>query len=242
MVETSNTQSAAAARMALALDVDDLVVASRLARELRPCFAVAKIGLELYTAAGPEAIGTMLDLGYEVFLDVKLHDIPNTVAGAARVAGALGVRYLTLHAQGGVAMLQAGADGFLTGAANASLRSPVPLAVTVLTSDRDAPEHILHKRVGLAMEAGCAGLVCAAVDLADIRTYAPRMVTVVPGIRPAGSPAHDQARPATPGDAIAAGADLIVVGRSVTDATDRRAAADAVLEEVAGALAVKVRD
>ena len=98
-------------RLALALDVDDLVLALRIGRQLRPYFGVAKVGLELYSAAGPEVIGTLTDLGYEVFLDLKLHDIPSTVNKAARVLGALGVRYVTMHAHGGVAMLQAGVEG-----------------------------------------------------------------------------------------------------------------------------------
>lgn len=214
-------------KLALALDVDDLVAAHRMARELRPWFGVAKVGLELYTAAGPDAVTSLTDLGYDVFLDVKLHDIPTTVGRAAKVIGALGVRYLTLHAHGGVAMLRAGVDGLAEGAARAGEPTPTALAVTVLTSDRDAPPHIVPKRVRIALEAGCGGLVCGAPDVKDVRTLAPRLKVVVPGTRPAGGATHDQARTDTPEAALAAGATMLVVGRAVTAAADPAAAAAA---------------
>lgn len=220
-------------RLALALDVDDLVAAVRLAKGLKPYFGVAKVGLELYSAVGPDAIGAMVDLGYEVFVDVKLHDIPTTVNRAARVLGAVGATYLTLHAHGGVAMLRAGVDGLAEGAADAGLPAPCALAVTVLTSDADAPPHIVPKRVRIAGEGGCGGIVCAAPDLQIVRELAPRMKKVVPGIRPAGTPVDDQARVATPADALAGGADLLVIGRAVTRAEDPQAAAEALLAEVA---------
>ncbi|MBW3611292.1 MAG: orotidine-5'-phosphate decarboxylase [Actinobacteria bacterium] len=213
------------ARLALALDVDDVVVALRLARELRPWFGVAKVGLELYTAAGPDAIGTLQSLGYDIFLDLKLHDIPTTVGRAAAVVGAYGVRYLTLHAMGGVPMLRAGVEAFHRGAAEVGLARPTALAVTVLTSDADAPPHIVPKRVKVALEAGCDGLVCGAPDVVDVRQLAPRLTLVVPGTRPTGADTHDQARTDTPAAALAAGADLLVVGRAVTAAPDRPAAA-----------------
>ena len=215
--------------LALALDVDDLVVARRLAREVQPWFRVAKVGFELFTAAGPDAVQAMLDLGYDVFLDLKLHDIPNTVEKAARVAGATGVQYLTIHAMGGPVMLRAGVDGFLEGAAAAGLPTPVPLAVTVLTSDGDAPPHILPKRVELAVEAGARGLICAGTDLGFVRSLVPRFTLVVPGTRPVGVSPHDQARVTTPAEALDAGADLLVVGRAVTGADDPVAAAEALV-------------
>ena len=218
--------------LALALDVDDLVAATRLGRELMPWFGVAKIGLELYSAAGPDAVGALRELGYDVFLDLKLHDIPNTVGKAARVLGALGVDYLTLHAFGGVDMLRAGVEGLAEGAANAGLEPPVALGVTVLTSDGGAPDHIVPQRVRVAAEAGCGGLVCAAKDLQDARTLAPRLVRVVPGIRPAGSDAHDQANVATPGEAMAQGADVLVIGRAVTAAPDPAEAANAIVADL----------
>lgn len=218
--------------LALALDVDDLVAASRLARDLRPYFGVAKVGLELFSAAGPEAFGMLQDHGYAVFADLKLHDIPTTVERASRVLGALGVRYLTMHAQGDVAMLRAGVEGLAAGAADAGLPDPIALGVTVLTSDRGAPDHIVPKRVRVAVEAGCGGLVCSGPDLADVRSLAPRLATVVPGIRPAGARADDQVRVSTPRDALDAGADLLVIGRPVTKADDPAAAAAAIVTEL----------
>ncbi|HEX9994124.1 MAG TPA: orotidine-5'-phosphate decarboxylase [Acidimicrobiales bacterium] len=235
MDDGSTTTAAADVRdrLALALDLDDLVAALRVAKELRPWFGTAKVGLELYTAVGPDAIGALADLGYDVFLDLKLHDIPNTVHKAAKVLGALGASYVTFHAHGGVEMLRAGVDGLCEGAERAGLPAPVAVAVTVLTSDRDAPPHIVPKRVRIAVEGGCKGIVCAAEDAKEARTYAPRLTVVVPGIRPAGTAHHDQARAATPKEALAAGADVLVVGRAVTAAPDRAAAAQALVAELA---------
>ena len=234
MTETTATPAATEVRdhLALALDVDDLVVAMRLARQLQPYFRVAKVGLELYSAVGPDTIGALTDLGYEVFLDLKLHDIPTTVEKAAKVLGSLGASYLTLHAHGGVPMLRAGVTGLAEGAANAGLEPPMALAVTVLTSDADAPPHIVPKRVMVAAEAGCGGIVCAASDLHDVHEYAPRLFRVVPGIRPAGAEANDQARTATPREALDAGADVMVIGRPVTLAPDPVAAAAALVADL----------
>ena len=218
--------------LALALDVGDLVAATRLGRELKPWCGGAKIGLERYSAAGPDAVGALRELGYDVFLDVKLHDIPNTVGKAARVLGALGVDYLTLHAFGGVDMLRAGVEGLAEGASNAGLEPPVALGVTVLTSDGGAPDHIVPQRVRVAAEAGCGGLVCAAKDLQDARTLAPRLIRVVPGIRPAGVDSHDQANVATPGEAMAQGADVLVIGGAVTAAADPAEAAEGIVADL----------
>lgn len=217
-------------RLALALDVDDAVEAQRLAAELRPWFGVAKVGLELFSAAGPSVVQLLIDDGYDVFLDLKMADIPTTVRRAANVLGALGVSYLTMHAFAGPAVLRAGVEGLAEGAERAGLAVPVVLGVTVLTSDHDAPGHILAKRVTAAVEAGCGGVVCAAADVAQTKQIAPRLITVVPGVRPAGSPTHDQARSATPSEALSAGADILVVGRAVTAAPDRTAAAAALVE------------
>ena len=219
--------------LAVALDLDDSVAALRMARELRPWFGVAKVGLELYSASGPDIVGALLDLDYQVFCDLKLHDIPTTVNKAARVIGALGATYLNFHAQGGAAMLSAGVDGFLAGAASAGLPTPIPLAVTILTSDDQAPAHILQKRVQAALEGGCRGIVCAASDVHEAKQYGPRLTAVVPGIRPAGAPTHDQARAATPEEAMGAGADVLVIGRPVTHADDPAAAAAAVADAIA---------
>ena len=129
-------------------------------------------------------------------------------------------------------MLRAGVEGFKQGALDAGLPEPIALAVTVLTSDSDAPPHILGKRVQAALESDCDGIVCAASDVREAKQYGPRLITVVPGIRPAGSPRHEQARAATPREAIDAGADLLVIGRPVTRADDPKAAAAAIVAEL----------
>ena len=223
-------------RLALALDVDDAVEALQLASALKPWFGVAKVGLELFTASGPDVVLRLMDDGFQVFLDLKLHDIPNTVGKAARVAGSLGVTYLTMHAMGGADMLRAGVEGLLAGAEAAGLPAPVALGVTILTSDDSAPRHILAKRLMTSMEGGCGGVVCAASDLQEVGQLAPRMVRVVPGIRPESAETHDQARAATPTAAIAGGADVLVIGRAVTTAPDREAAAAAITAEIVAAL------
>lgn len=212
-------------KLALALDCDDLVEALRLARAVGPWFGVAKVGLELFSAAGPDAVTSLAEMGYDVFVDLKLLDIPTTVNRTAKVLGALGASFVTLHARGDGPMLRAGVEGLGEGAAAAGLDAPVALAVTVLTSDNSAPPHIVPHRIALAVESGCGGIVCAAADLDVARQLAPRLLRVVPGIRPAGAPTHDQARPSTPAEAVSRGADLLVVGRAVTQADDPSAAA-----------------
>jgi len=221
-------------RLALVLDTDDLVEAHRLAAQMRPWFGVAKIGLELFSAAGPDAIGAMRDLGYRVFLDLKLFDIPTTINRSTTVLGALGVKYLTLHAHGGVDMLKAGVEGLYHGAELAGLEPPLALAVTVLTSDDSAPPHIVPNRIRVALEGGCGGLILAGSDLQTARELAPRMRRVVPGIRLPGAPVHDQARSCTPQEAAANGADLLVIGRAVTQADDPLAAAAQIASAIAG--------
>ncbi|HZU80266.1 MAG TPA: orotidine-5'-phosphate decarboxylase [Acidimicrobiales bacterium] len=218
--------------LALALDVDDLVVALRLARRLRPWFGVAKVGLELFGAAGPETVSALTVEGYRVFLDLKLHDIPTTVRRAATVIGGLGTAYTTVHTQGGAAMVRAAVEGMAEGAAAAGAPAPCVLGVTVLTSDTDAPPGLLEERAALARSAGCGGLVCAAADLDITGRVAPDLVKVVPGIRPTGTAHDDQARAATPSAAMAAGADILVIGRAVTAAPDPEHAAAAVLQEL----------
>ena len=216
-------------RMVLALDVDDLVVARRLARQLQPFFGTMKVGFELYTAAGPEAISMLAGMGVDVFCDVKLLDIPNTVGRAARVFGALGARYLTLHTSGGAPMLRAGVEGLREGAAGADLPEPVAMGVTVLTSEPEASHHLLHQRVTAGLDGGCGGFVCAVSDIETIRRIAPAAVLATPGIRPEGASIDDQGRVATPRHALAAGAYLLIVGRPVTRAPDPQAAARALV-------------
>ncbi|MGD9793121.1 MAG: orotidine-5'-phosphate decarboxylase [Acidimicrobiia bacterium] len=220
--------------LALALDVESLAEAIELARPLQPYFAVAKVGLELFSAHGPDAVAAMRDLGFDVFLDVKLHDIPNTVGKAATVLGRLGTRYLTMHASGGVPMLRAGVEGLATGASAAGLESPIALGVTVLTSDAEAPVEVFEARAIAARESGCGGLVCAVAEASRAKAIAPSLIVVTPGIRPAGVAANDQGRPATPAAALAAGADLLVIGRAVTAAAHPVEAARRILAELDG--------
>ena len=219
-------------RLCLVLDVDDLEVARRLGQQLRPWFGVAKVGLELFSAAGPDAIETMVELGYEVFADLKLHDIPTTVGKASRVLGSLGASYVTMHAFGGVDMLRAGVEGLETGAEQAGLALPCALAVTILTSDGGAPAHVFPQRVATAVEAGCGGIVCAVSDVAEARRIGPELTIVTPGIRLTGGATHDQARAATPQEAVDAGADLLVIGRAVTHAEDPVLAAAELVESL----------
>jgi orotidine-5'-phosphate decarboxylase len=227
--------------LALALDSDDLVAALRTARPLLEYFSVAKVGLELFAAAGPEAVVALSNEGFEVFLDLKLHDIPTTVGRAARVLGALGVSYATVHTSGGRRMVEAAVAGMAEGAISAGLAVPCVLGVTVLTSDAEAPPHELVRRARIAVESGCGGIVCAATDLPVVAEVARGLKKVVPGIRPEQVAVDDQARVATPAAALLAGADLLVIGRAVTGAPNPEAAAAAVRDEVAAVLAGAAR-
>ena len=220
------------ARLAIVLDRDDLVDATRLAATVRPWFGVAKVGLELYSAAGPDAVSAMVDLGYDVFVDLKLHDIPTTVRRAARVLGSLGARYVTLHTVGGADMLRAGVEGLAEGAERAGLAAPTALGVTVLTSEVDAPVPVLTERVRLAIDSGCGGVICAVRDIPTIRPLGPDLVLYTPGIRMPGVSTHDQGRPATPREAWDAGADILGVGRTVTEADDPVVAAADLVESI----------
>jgi orotidine-5'-phosphate decarboxylase len=168
-----------------------------------------------------------------VFLDIKLYDIPTTVERAAAAVGRLGVRYLNAHAQGGEVVLRAAVEGFRsTAPSNAAL-----LAVTVLTSDADTSDFTPRLRTALA--AGCGGVVCSALELDEIAHVAPAgFVTMVPGIRPAGASHDEQARVATPADAIRGGARVIILGRAVTRAEDPERAAAAIYDEVTHALEI----
>ena len=221
-------------RLALALDFDDLDTARRTAAALAPWIGVAKIGLELYAAAGPEAITVLRRDGFRVFLDAKLHDIPTrSVVRRASSAGSASP-YLNLHASGGEAMLKAGVEGMAAGAAEAGVEAPVPIAVTVLTSDADASA--FEHRLRLAIASGCRGVVCSVREIADVRRAAPDFVTIVPGVRFADTDDHDQARVGRPGEVAAAGADLLVVGRTVTAAHRPEDAAKRFYDEVATAV------
>ena len=223
------------APIAVALDAPDLDTAARWAAMVTPHVSTVKIGLELYLRYGPEAVASIRGAsGVMVFLDLKLHDIPATVAGAARAVARLRPDLLTVHAAGGPAMVRAAADA----APGAKI-----IAVTVVTSldsaDLDriglagpVPDAV-RRLASLAVEAGAHGVVCSPREVAEVRAeVGPDILLVTPGIRPAGADVHDQARVATPEDALRAGADLLVVGRPITAAADPGAAAAAMAASV----------
>jgi orotidine-5'-phosphate decarboxylase len=205
-----------------------------------------KIGSQLFTAAGPAAVELARKRDFRVFLDLKFHDIPNTVAGAVREATRLGVFMLTLHASGGIAMMRAAAESARNAAAEFKIARPLLVGVTVLTSlDRRAlalevgvPSTVEQHVVDLAQrarEAGLDGVVASPQEIRALRrAMGPRWVIVTPGLRPAARAAgdDDQARTATPAAAVAAGADYLVVGRPITQAPDPTAAARAILHEL----------
>ncbi len=231
-------------KLIVALDFDRLAPALQLASRLAGLAGMFKIGRQLFTAEGPRAVERLASLGTGIFLDLKFHDIPNTVAGAIRAAAALpGVRLLNIHALGGRKMMRAAAL-----AVAGKKRRPKVIGVTLLTSmDEEALSMVgilgppLKRAVHLARMAKLAGLdgvVASPLEVAEIRRVCGgEFLTVVPGIRPAASPTDDQARTATPGEAIRAGADYLVVGRPITAAKDPRAAAKQILEEMSAALA-----
>lgn len=223
-------------RLALAIDVDDIDRAEQLAKEVAPWFGVAKVGLELYSAAGPEAISRMRALDFAVFADIKLHDIPTTVGRAARVLGRQGVSYLNFHAAGGLEMLRAGVEGLAEGARDGNHDAALPIAVTVLTSDPDASA--FDERLTRAIDAGCGGVVCSMHEIERVHAARADFVTIVPGVRFADGNVHDQARIGTPEAATRAGGDILVIGRAVTAADDPRAAAQRVYDGVVSALTV----
>lgn len=226
----------------VALDVPAYDPAMRLADSLHGTCRWVKVGLELYLAAGATVVRDLADAGFSVFLDLKFQDIPNTVAGAIRSAGSLGASLLTIHASGGPEMLAAAAQ-----AAAALPCPPQLLAVTVLTSmNADqlhatgveaAPAAQVARLAALALNAGITGLVCSPQETSMLREqFGSQVLLVTPGIRPAGSASGDQKRAATPAAAIAAGADMLVVGRPITAAPNPVAAAGAILAEIHEAL------
>jgi orotidine-5'-phosphate decarboxylase len=237
-------------QLIIALDFNRIDLAYSLARRLASLAGMFKIGGQLFTAEGPSAVKRLASLGPQIFLDLKFHDIPNTVAGAASAAARLpGVRLITIHALGGAEMMSAAARAL--GSAGGKRNRPKLLGVTILTSfDAAAMRRVgIAGRPGmravrlaqLAKGAGLDGVVASAHDVAAIRhACGGKFLIVVPGVRPAGlgtaekrpRVGDDQARVATPAEAIRAGADYIVVGRPITAARDPRAAAAAILEEI----------
>jgi len=233
------TDHPARSRLAFALDYANLDEARDAARRVRDSVGVLKVGLELFVREGPAAIALGSQLGCDVFLDLKLHDIPETVERAVASAAAHGVRFLTLHAGGGQAMLARAAE-------RVQGTQLTLLAVTVLTSldarDLDqlgvaaSPSEHARRLAQLGWAAGVKGFVCSTQKIAILRReLGSDAFLVTPGIRPAGPAADDQKRTGTPASAIADGSSLLVVGRPIRDAADPAAAARAIADEIAGA-------
>ncbi len=236
---TPLTQLSPADRLIVALDLPDAQSALAVAGVVGKAASTYKVGKQLFTAEGPQVVRDLTATGHRVFLDLKFHDIPETVSGAVSSAARLGVAFLTVHASGGRRMLEA--------AVKASSNSPSQLnilAVTVLTSlsdaaleevgIRDSAMKQVLRLARLAKSAGCAGVVASPLEAAELRReLGPDFLIVTPGVRPAGDPAGDQARVATPAQAIAAGASHIVVGRPITGSKDPAGAARAIIEEIA---------
>ena len=225
-------------RLIVALDAPDAEQARALVRQLGDAVGFYKVGKELFTAVGPAIVRELVSSGKQVFLDLKFHDIPNTVAGAVRSAAGLGVSMLTVHASGGPQMLKAAAE-----AAARSEAKPTVLAVTVLTSLTGAElqqtgvsgavEAQVLRLASLAIQSGCGGIVASAQEAARLRhSLGSGFLLVTPGIRPAGGEAADQARVVTPEAAVVAGADYLVVGRPITQAGDPRKAALEIVEQI----------
>ena len=226
----------ALAPVAVALDTADLETAVGWAAAAGPHLSTVKVGLELFLRCGHDAVRKCREAsgGRDVFLDLKLHDIPNTVAGAARAVAELAPTYLTVHASGGPDMVRAAVD---------ALPETLVVGVTVLTSlsaeqlaavgFADAPRDAVRRLAALAVQGGARALVCSPLEVADVRReVGPGVRLITPGVRPAGGATGDQSRVATPEQALADGADLLVVGRPITGAPD--------VEQAAAALAASL--
>ncbi len=227
----------------VALDVPNAVDALRLARELTPYAGAFKIGSELFTSAGPDIVRQIRQGGGQVFLDLKFHDIPNTVAKAVAAATRLDVQMLTIHTGGGLEMMRAAENSARETAAKLSLEPPLVLGVTVLTSmDQKTLTEIgcasnagrqVERLAALAVEAGLRGLVCSPLEIAALRILLPAEIQLItPGIRTGAEPADDQKRTLTPAQAMSAGATWLVVGRPIYGAKDPAAAARSILQSL----------
>lgn len=228
----------------IALDVDTVAQAEKLADKLGPYAGGFKVGMQLYNSVGPGAVHRLREKRATIFVDLKLHDIPNTVAGAARVLTRHGASILNVHAAGGAAMMAAAVNASRDEAARAGAKPPLVVAVTVLTS---VSQDVFNKEIGiagpireqvvkwalLAKEAGLDGVVASPLEIRPIREACGKdFVIITPGVRPAGSAADDQKRTMTPGEAVRLGATYLVVGRPVTAAPDPVMALRAILDEI----------
>ncbi len=238
MPDWSRAIRSARDRLIVALDVSTATDARRIVLSVGKAAGSFKVGKQLFTAEGPAFVRELVAAGQRIFLDLKFHDIPNTVSGAVQEAARMGVKMLTVHAGGGSAMLRAAVE-----AAATSPDPPAVLAVTVLTSLTDAdlaetgvsgrvPDQVL-RLANLAQKAGCQGVVASAREAPRLRQeLGPDLWIVAPGIRPAGEAASDQARVVTPAAAISAGVTYMVVGRPITKAADPGQAAEAIVAEI----------
>ncbi|MBC6428591.1 MAG: orotidine-5'-phosphate decarboxylase [Cellvibrionales bacterium] len=224
----------------VALDLPTPRQAITLATKLNPADCMLKVGTELFTRGGPQTVTALTDMDFAIFLDLKFHDIPNTVAATLTAAADLGVKMVNVHASGGPRMLQAARQSLDQHSANSR---PLLLAVTILTSMDDAelrhtglpgPCHTAaHRLATLAAQAGLDGVVCAASEAAAIKqTHGKNFLTVTPGIRPPGTSPDDQRRTLTPVDARAAGSDFLVIGRPITRAPDPAEAVTALRQQL----------
>lgn len=228
----------------VALDVPRPENALDLVRELTPVVGAFKVGSELFTSAGPQIVRDIRKLGGSVFLDLKFHDIPNTVAASVAAVVELDVQMLTIHTGGGVTMMKAAEKAAQDRAKALGRPAPLVLGVTVLTSldnnelteigyQRDVARQVEHF-ANLAMRSGLRGLVCSALEIVELRSFLPSECQLItPGIRPAGSERGDQKRTLTPAEAIAAGADWLVIGRPIYAADNPRQAAEDILGSLA---------
>ncbi len=225
-------------RVIVALDYSEPRSALELAQKLDPSICRLKVGKELFTAAGPELVRELVKKGFGVFLDLKFHDIPNTVAAACRAASELGVWMLNVHASGGRKMMEAARL-----AVNHSSHKPLLIGVTVLTSmDETAlhetgvsgsPRNQVLNLADLAQQSGLDGVVCSAQEATELRArFGKEFVLVTPGIRPAGSDVGDQSRIMTPANAIRAGSDYLVIGRPITQSNDPVVALQSIQNEI----------
>jgi len=228
-------------RIIVALDQPDLESALACARALAGRAKWVKVGMTLFYREGPRAVTAMRELGFEVFVDLKLHDIPHQVEGAAASLGSLGAGMLSVHASGGAAMMEAAVRGAAAGAAAAGVPRPAVIAITVLTSMdadtlasvgvSDSPTDQAVGLAALARTAGVDGVVCSPREAAEMRALlGPTALVVTPGVRPVGSDSGDQVRIATPAAALGAGASHLVIGRPITGADDPAAAFDAIAD------------
>ncbi len=246
---TRDRYTSARERLIAALDVSTAEDARSLVKELTGIAGGFKVGLQLFTAAGPSIVRELVDAGHRVFLDLKFHDIPNTVALASAEAAKLGVWMFNVHACGGNEMMTRAREAAHETAERLSIDPPLILGVTVLTSERRDPEDegpateaIVAERATQADNAGLDGVVASAHEVSAIRgiTGGRDLIIVTPGVRPEGATNDDQRRVMTPGAAVLAGADHIVVGRPILLAEDRAAEASAIVAEIEDALAARI--